>query len=195
LCGTLILEVKSLFAKHIESPPFKELHDILLIPEQIGLLQFLEQHPLERLRFADRVAVNASEVNGLYLFSAQEANINLTRNLQDFGQVYQKQNFWSISCLADTPSLAIQRTFVHELGHHVHQILRQLDISLFRSTMMIPTSDSLSQYGLGNPLEHFAESFAAHIFHRTELLLNDSLGYAMIERVLARFDLKIGELP
>lgn len=188
-------EVKSSFAKHLESSAYDELQELLQTPEQIGLLKFLEQHPLNGLYFANDILVNAVEVSGVYLFSTQEASINLTRTNKDFGQVYQKQQFWSVSTLAINRHSAIQRTFVHELGHHIHQTLRKLDLSLFRFTMLTPTSDSISHYGLGNPLEHFAESFAAHVFQRIDLLSDDSFGYDMIERVLARFDLKIGELP
>jgi hypothetical protein len=193
--GTLAFEVKSSFAKHLESSAYEELQELLKIPEQIGLLKFLEQHPLNGLYFANDILVNAREVNGAYLFSTQEASINLTRTSKDFGQVYQKQQFWSISTLASNQHSAIQRTFVHELGHHIHQTLRRLDLSLFRFTMMIPMSDSISHYGLGNPLEHFAESFAAYVFQRAELVVDDSFGYAMIRKVLERFELELKELP
>jgi hypothetical protein len=60
---------------------------------------------------------------------------------------------------------------------------------------MIPMSDSISHYGLGNPLEHFAESFAAYVFQRAELVVDDSFGYAMIRKVLERFELELKELP
>jgi hypothetical protein len=61
--------------------------------------------------------------------------------------------------------------------------------------MMTPRSDALSQYGLMNPLEHFAESFAAYVFQRTELLIDDAFGHATIERVLTRLALELKELP
>jgi hypothetical protein len=61
--------------------------------------------------------------------------------------------------------------------------------------MMTPKSDALSQYGLINSFEYFAECFVAHVFQRIELALDDQFGYAMIERVLARLGLEIKELP
>jgi hypothetical protein len=115
--GTLAFEVKSSFAKHIESSVYDDLQELLQTPEQIGLLKFLEQYPLNGLYFTNNILVNAMEVNGVYTFSTQEASINLTRTSKDFGQVYQKQQFWSISTLAINQHSAIQRTFVHELGH------------------------------------------------------------------------------
>jgi hypothetical protein len=66
---------------------------------------------------------------------------------------------------------------------------------VFRSTMLTPISDSITQYGLVNSQEHFAESFAAFVFQRVELLMDNSFGYAMIQSVLERLELEIKELP
>jgi hypothetical protein len=185
-----------LFTEHIESElPDPQLRALLQIPEQIGLLDFLIQYPLRTIRFEHNIVFDGREVNGVYEFLTREASVNLSRQAFEYSQLYQKQKFSSISVLAVTADLAIARTLVHELGHHVHCILRELDLSLFRTTMMTPRSDSLSQYGLMNSLEYFAESFAAYVFQRIELLIDDPFGHATIERVLARLSLEIKELP
>jgi hypothetical protein len=188
--------VNTSFALQIRSELNQEQTEAFLqIPEQIGLTEFLKKYPLDSLSFAKTVMVDTREVNGVYNFLTQEVSISLVRSSSDFGQSYQKQRIWSISALARTREAAIQRTFVHELGHHVHRTLRELDISVFRFTMMTPRSDALSQYGLDSAFEHFAESFSAYVFHRVELALDDSFGYAMIQRVLIRLGLELEELP
>jgi hypothetical protein len=188
--------VSTLFAKHIESElPDAQLQTFLQIPEQIGLARFLIQYPLRSIRFEHNIIFDGREVNGVYEFLTREASVNLSRQIFDYGQPYQKQKFSSISVLAADTHFATERTFVHELGHHVHCILRELDLSLFRITMMTPRSDSLSQYGLTNSLEYFAESFAAYVFQRTELRIDDAFGHAIIERVLTRLALELKELP
>lgn len=194
--GSLVFQVRTLFVEHIESElPESQLQVFLQIPEQIGLSDFLIQHPLQTIRFEYNIVFDGREVNGLYEFLTREASVNLSRQVFDCGQPYQKQKFSSISVLAEDTHLAIGRTFVHELGHHVHCILREQDLSLFRMTMLTPRSDSLSQYGLINPLEYFAESFAAYVFQRLELLIDDPFGHATIDRVLARLALNIKESP
>jgi hypothetical protein len=188
--------VRRLFAEHIESDLSEiQLQGLLQIPEQVGLSYLLIQYPLRSLRFKNQIIFDGREVNGVYEFLTREASVNLSHQAFEYGQLYQKQKFSSINVLAVTTDLAIARTFVHELGHHVHCILREQDLSLFRTTMMMPRSDSLSQYGLMNPLEYFAESFAAYAFRRIELLIDDPFGHATIERVLAWLALEIKELP
>jgi hypothetical protein len=188
--------VRQLFAEHIESDLSEtQLQGLLQIPEQMVLSDFLIQYPLRSLRFKNQIIFDDREVNGVYEFLTREASINLLRQTFEYGQLYQKQKFSSISVLALDTHLAIARTFVHELGHHVHCILREQDLSLFRTTMMTPRSDSLSQYGLTNPLEYSAESFAAYVFQRIELLIDDPFGHGTIEKVSARLSLEIKELP
>jgi hypothetical protein len=188
--------VISPFANEFDSVlPSDKTQEFMRIPEQLGLEHFLQANPLKRLSFVKQVFLDAKPLNGLYNYRTREAEISITRLQSDYGKQYQKQKIWSISTAARDADAAIQRTFVHELGHHLHCVLRQVDLMVFRSTMLTPISDSITQYGLVNSQEHFAESFAAFVFQRVELLMDNSFGYAMIQSVLERLELEIKELP
>jgi hypothetical protein len=188
--------VKCHFALEIVSVLDEEQTQFLLsAPRKIGLEGFLIQHPLKTIRFQNKVLYLESEVNGIYDFQTKEASIALLRNDSEYAKVYEKQRFWSLSVLAKTLPQAVERTLIHELGHHLHGILRDVDLPLFRSTMLTPRSDALSQCGLQNSFEYFAECFTAHVFERVELMFDDQFGYAMIERVLARLEINLKELP
>ncbi len=186
----------SLFADEFDSDLSSDkTQQLMVLPEQLGLKLFLERHPLRRLSFVKQVFLDTKPVNGLYHYRTRDLEISATRTQSDFGLRYQKQKIWSVSSIARDADAAICRTFVHELGHHLHCVLRQVDALAFRSTMLIPISDSITRYGLVNPQEHFAESFAAFVFQRVELLMDNSFGYAMIQSVLERLELEIKELP
>lgn len=191
-----MFDVISLFFKEFDSVLSSDkTQEIMAIPEQLGLGHFLQLNPLHRLSFVQQVFIDGKPINGLYNCRTREVEISVARVQSDYGQRYQKQKIWSVSTAARDTEAAMQRTFVHELGHHVHCVLREVDLMAFRTTMLTPISDSLSQYGLINPQEHFAESFAAFVFHRVELLIDNSFGHAMINRVLGRLELEIKELP
>ncbi len=184
------------YAQQVQSVLSDEHTQLLLaIPKKIGLLDFLIQHPYTALRFENRVLYLGNDVSGIYDFQKKEVDIGIRRHPSEYSQTYSKQKFWNISALANTLPQVTEPTFVHELGHHLHGTLRELDLPLFRSTMLTPKSDALSQYGLANSFEYFAECFAANVFQRVELMLDDQFGCAMIERVLDRLELEIKELP
>lgn len=183
------------FAHEFDSVlPSDKTQEFMCLPEQLGLEHFLQRHPLQRLSFVAQVFLDAKPINGVYNYRTRDLEVSVTRIQSDFGLRYQKQKIWSVSSIARDADAAIQRTFVHELGHHLHCVLRQVDLMVFRSTMLTPISDSITQYGLVNPQEHFAESFAAFVFQRA-LLMDNSFGYAMIQSVLECLGLEIKELP
>jgi hypothetical protein len=133
-------------------------------------------------------------VFGWYGYQTGEAEISLSRATNEYGTTYQHQRFWSISSLANTALQAVQMTCLHETGHHIHAHLREIDLQQFSQTMLVPRTSALSQYGMGRNLEYFAECFAAYVFKRTELLTDDLLGYAMIERALTRLGIVVQEV-
>lgn len=187
--------MQPLFAQQIESVlSSDETLAFLQICDELGLGTFLVQCPLSKISLVSQVLIDAKAVNGFYNYKTQELEISLFRTAQDFGHLYRKQRIWSISSLALNAKASIARTLVHELGHHLHRVLWDVDSTMFRQTMLIPTTDSLTQYGLLSAQEHFAETFAAFVFHRVELFMDDSLGYAMMTSVLARLGLEIKEL-
>ncbi len=155
----------------------QQTQQIILVLEESGIVSFLRVHPFRLLELRSNVVLQTRPVHGVYSYQTTDTKINVHRDNADFGQSYQQQAFWSISALADTKLNAIRRTLIHETGHHVHHVLRTTDPSFFRSTMLIPRSSALSQYGMQNNPEYFAEAFAAFVFQRIELFVQDKLGY------------------
>jgi hypothetical protein len=161
---------------------------------EMGIGAFLQINPI-RLEIRPQVLFLGRQVNGIFDFKTQTAQIAFARNLDEYAVPYQKQKFFSISHLGMTPHACVARSLAHELGHHLHHVLKAKDFGVFRQTMYAVLSDSLSQYGLSNPYEYFAECFAAFVYHRAELFMDDKFGYAMLERSLERLSLEIRELP
>ncbi len=192
----VLLKVKSFFAQNIitELDDFQtsQLLDIL---GQVGLGSLLEHFPFTSLQFVAEVLYQGRQVNGVYDFKRGIAEIALSRADSDFGMSYAKHQFWSISSLATTSKQAITRTLIHETGHHLHSILRSEDRVLYGRTLILPSSNGISQYATVDPYEYFAECFSAFVYQRTEFFVDDVVGYGIMQAVLERFGVKIKELP
>jgi hypothetical protein len=188
----LMQPVAKTILSQLSEPETQQLLDTL---EQIGLGDFLRQYPLQHLEFNAEVLHNGQVVNGIYDFYSKSAEISLTREASEYNQPYHKQRFWSISSLANTKTQAVARTFIHEIGHHLHQLLEQMSPTQFRATMLLPRTNALSQYAMQRNREYFAECFAAYVYQRVELLMDDTLGYDMIERSLDALGISVKEAP
>ncbi len=189
---------KLLFTQRLISPLKQAETQILVsVLESTGLILFLLKFPLASIEFVRELTDDdGNPINGQYDFKLQTIQVGLHRsNNRDYGQIYEKLKFWSISCLALTAQQAVQRTLVHEVGHHIYNFLLKYHLDLFHHTTLMPSSFALGHYGLKNTREYFAESLTAFIFQRTELFIDDSRGYAMIQMVLARLDLDLQEQP
>ena len=171
-----------------------ETASLISVYEQAGFQEFLHDNPFQ-LILKQSVEYGGRQANGFYNFATKQAEVSLTREASSYQQTFEQQAFFSISTLAKTPTEAIQRTLIHEAGHHLHSVLRSTDTALFKITMLAPTMSALSQYGTQTQLEYFAESIAAYIFHRTELMVYDSFGYGIIKKVLERLNLELQEIP
>jgi hypothetical protein len=171
-----------------------ETKTIFQVFETSGIAAFLQTNPFQRLSLRQNLIFQNQPILGLYGYQTGEAEISVSRASHEYGVTYQHQRFWSISSLANTPLQAVQMTCLHETGHHIHAYLREVDLQQFSQTMFVPRTNALSQYGTSRNLEYFAECFAAYVFNRTELLTDDSIGYAMIERALTRLGIVVQEV-
>jgi hypothetical protein len=85
-------------------------------------------------------------------------------------------------------------TLVHELGHHIHNILEQVDIEMYLSTMRANRLAGGTLYAQKSRREYFAESFALYVYQHEALLGRDPSGYGMIESALKRLELEVNPL-
>jgi hypothetical protein len=171
-----------------------EVAQITAVFDQIGVSHFLEQNPFLALEFLPNVVLDGREVNGWYDYKQRSSAISLSKEQDDFGQPLNWGQVGSVSTVAKSVPDAIQRTLVHELGHHVHRTLGAIDSGQFGTTLRMVRTNAVSNYAKIDALEYFAESFSAYVFHRTELIFYDEFGYGMIERALKCLGLEVIEL-
>jgi hypothetical protein len=169
----------------------EETASITSVVTQAGLGAFLDAHPME-LSLQPSVQFRGRDVAGVYDFWNRRAEVATTRN--DPSQPFRSRATESVSSTGATPLERVRRTLIHEIGHHVHWLLRELHPDLFRRSILLPRSDAITTYATSDELEYFAESFAAFVFLRTELIVQDRLAYAMIEETLVRLGVEVNEL-
>lgn len=158
-----------------------ELSDVLLAARKARLVDFLARKPLSELGFRSDIGHGT---NGAYWPALQRLRIRPDRRADTFGQPYKPGAMWSISKTATDRRDALRRTFVHELGHHVHFTAGSDADRAVRAAYADPKSKPLTQYGGTSHEEYFAESFAAWVFHRNDLRRHDPVGYRMVREVL-----------
>ncbi len=157
----------------------------------IGVAHWLEEHPFSRLELTHAVMYRGQNVNGLYDFLQRTLKIATTRDSSEYGQTFEWQRAYSVSSTGKTPTETVQMTLVHELGHHIHNILGQTHRAYFNETLAMVFLQGGTTYAQKDHLEYFAESFALYVFYPTELLVKDPNGYGMIEKTLRLVGLEV----
>lgn len=160
-----------------------ELEQVLLAARKARLVEFLARKPLSELGFARQLG-NTSDL-GQYWATSRKLGVRTGRRADNFGQEFAPGVMWSISKTASSRIDAIRRTFVHELGHHLHFTAGSDADKVVRNAFQDPNSKPLTRYGGTVHYEYFAESFAAWVFHRGDLRRHDPVGYRMVREVLA----------
>jgi hypothetical protein len=148
------------------------------------------------LHFKPQVFLGEIEVYGLYSYLERSAEISITREKSSFGQTLIWGAIDKLSYAAPNALSAVRYTMLHELGHHLHNNLRDMDSFQFALTIRAIRSDGVSNYAkkLAAPIEYFAENFLAWVVCRKALFQNDKFAYAMIEKALQTLELEVGEL-
>ena len=161
------------------------------IYDEIGASEWLQNNPLERMEFLESVTDEGSPVNSLYLFKEKTMRVSTRRDRDSYGQRFEWERVYSVSSTAQTQLDAVQMTLVHELGHHVHNTLGNLDPEAFSATLNANRFQGGTTYAKSRVLEYFAESFALYTFYPTELMVKDPDGYGMIEKALGCVGLEV----
>ncbi len=151
-----------------------------------GLLGFLKKKPLNELNF--KKTLDSKTANGTYNGGRRRLEVKSQRSRMTYGQTWVPGSSWSMSGTAKSEREAIQRTFVHELGHHVHHTnmfiggggdVDDIIVAAFKRA----NGKALTQYSLTNHKEYFAEAFAAHVYEPEDLRRRDPIAFKMVEDV------------
>ena len=149
-----------------------------------NLLKFLEAHPLSRVEFSGRFS--EPDLNAEYDPRARAIVVNSDRPRDTYGQTLQAGPAVTVSSLGRDLTDAMSRSLFHELGHHVEHCAGPFVIDAVvaagRQKLLYP----FSRRARLNPLEYFAESFAAYQFENDALYHKDPVGYTVIEGILRR---------
>lgn len=191
------LEPQAIIAEKLSSTLNNEQTATLLeIFDLIGILPWLTQ-PTNRFQSIEIKPVvwnGKREVYGLYWFKEDKTEVALTRATNSFNQPFEWGKIERLSHAAKNATQAVQRTLVHELGHHIHGRLRTLNKLRFGLSLQSISTNAASQYGKLDAYEYFAECFVAWVFHRTEFAVYDNIGYATLNAVLAELRIEVNDL-
>jgi hypothetical protein len=180
------------YAREIETHVGQDYIDRLThIFKDIGVSDWLEQYPLSRLELRETVLNKGRPVNGVYSFKQKSLRASTTRERNQYGYPFEWQRVNSVSSTAETQFLSIQITLVHELGHHIHNMLGITDRTYFDATLRFVFLQGGTNYANLDNIEYFAESFALYVYYPTELLVKDPQGYGMIEKTLEILGLEV----
>lgn len=144
-----------------------------------GLLKYLAENPVHTIAFdPDRKG------SGAYKYSTQTLTLKSNRERDSYGRKLKPGESFSISKTAKTELEAIQSTLLHELGHHVQGRGSNATIDAIVEKAFAESPSAITKYGNTEPLEYFAESFAAYYRAPYALKKHDQIGYRMVEDVL-----------
>lgn len=117
------------------------------------------------------------------------------RNRGEWGENLDWGRIDKLSYTGRSEFEAVQFTVLHELGHHLHACLNQVNKLQFQFSLRMPRTNAVSTYAKKSvrPEEYFAETLAAWVLFRVELFIHDELGYGMIERALKVLGIEVQE--
>lgn len=151
-----------------------------------GLEGYLERNPLKSLSFHAELSDDAGPFHGDHRNGHIRIS-GLRMPGKDFGVPFSWGRVEAVSVAADSRELAMQRTFVHELGHNVIDHLRarlghsQLELLIsgyYRDSLR--AGQCVSERAGVNWREYLCETLSAATYHPGELMRHDPNGSKMI---------------
>lgn len=150
-------------------------------------LRILRKRPLADLRLLALVeAEGGTLLNGQYFLQRADLETAAIRGAQTYGQKFRPGVTWSVSAAAQNEDRAVERTLIHEFGHHVHVSLGRVSDDVVREAYTRASRAGLfiTAYAGQSHYEYFAESFAAYRYYPASLKRYDPNGFEMVEAVL-----------
>ena len=153
--------------------------------QMLGLDQFLAIKPLNGIDFVPNLRTSSNEpIGGRYDRFTKILTINTVWSATTHGAKFLAGELETVAEAARTPAEAMQRTFVHELAHHVHRQGGDVVNGIIESAFFNEDCRPITRYAKILPSEYFAESLTAYAYHRTALQTHDPIGYNMVVDVL-----------
>lgn len=181
--------------KHIENisgfQPAALRKTVLRGAQLAGLDSYLERFPLKSLQLFENLSDHKGSFTGDHYRG--EIRLSATRQLgRDFGKEMKWGEIGTVASTAATAEQAIQRTFVHELGHYLlfrlvekegRDKAEELINGPFRAARA--TGTAVSRRAEENWQEYFCETFSASVYHGKMLSHHDKAGAKMVQFVRA----------
>lgn len=156
-----------------------------------GLDRYLEANPLKSVTFHAELADDVGTFNGDHVGGHIRIS-GLRRSGKDFGVPFRWGRIEAVSVAAESKELAMQRTFVHELGHNVIDFLRtrlgrsELELILSQHyAEAFTTGRCVSERAAVNWREYFCETLSADTYYPQELMRRDPAGSKMVQKIRA----------
>ena len=185
--GTHVLEISG-----SKSSRFKK--DIMRGIQLAKLLPLLKSAPIKRLNFELGLIDDEGDYSGAYFPQIRKVVINQKREPESYGQTFIAGQVQAVSFAGKDLKAAMQRTFIHELGHHMLNVVpakTRLEMeNLLRASSK--HSKPISERAKASWSEYFCETHAACVYHKQSLLKYDLLGYNTVVKV--RFLLGLEDL-
>lgn len=163
---------------------------VLMAARKAKLVEFLEREPLGTVFFANTIDYNP-DVFGAYWRGTRQLGVKSNISSAFYGNKFVPGKSFGVHEGAKDRIDVMRRTFVHELGHHIHRT-SNAEIDSFvvgawqqaKESLEAGEGGGISAYSMYTSSEYFAESFAAYTFHRRDLRDHDPVGYKMVQKVL-----------
>lgn len=127
---------------------------------------------------------------GTYHRALGRLKLRTGRGEHTYGYEWIPGESWSMSKTATSQAAAMQRTFIHELGHHAHFTLVEHhgrlepgrpDLDKVFEDFFKKRSVAITEYAETNYKEYFAESWTAYVYKRGDLRRFDPNGFKLVE--------------
>ncbi len=149
--------------------------------DRAGLSAFLKRHPVPGFDLKKDVVVGKEIALGHRDPNTGVLSITTKWYPDEIGHEFKAGLIEGVHSAAKTPLEASERTLVHELGHHLHNVGGKKVEALIQQAFA--ARNPITKYADINWKEYFSESHSAWVYHREDLRLHDPVGFKMVEDV------------
>jgi hypothetical protein len=170
--------------KSVDSPlEQRETYTALSGMKDAGLTQFLRQNPIGDIAFVrEAYTPDRRRIMGSYRRPDRFMTLAYGEPVGGWGQQLTPGETFGVALTARNRSEHLKMVFVHELGHHVLNVLGKAGWEIVDSALA-ERSRHISLYASARD-DYFSESLVASVYHPEALMSYDRVGYDMVQAVL-----------